>query len=96
MASHVLSSVAGAVIDMQPIRRALLSVNDKTGLLEIAKVLASFNVELLSTGGTAKATAELLSLIGCDVLGFAFIIELKDLGGRKRLPDLPIITLVEY
>jgi len=55
MASHVLSSVAGAVIDMQPIRRALLSVNDKTGLLEIAKVLASFNVELLSTGGTAKA-----------------------------------------
>jgi adenine phosphoribosyltransferase len=52
--------------------------------------------DLIATGGTAKATAELLSRIGCNVLGLAFIIELKDLGGRKRLPDLPIITLVEY
>jgi len=52
--------------------------------------------DLIATGGTAKATAELLSRIGCNVLGFAFIIELQDLGGRKRLPDLPIITLVEY
>ena len=30
--------------------------------------------DLIATGGTAKATAELLSRIGCDVLGFAFII----------------------
>jgi len=52
--------------------------------------------DLIATGGTAKATAELLSRVGCNVLGFAFIIELQDLGGRKRLPDLPIITLVEY
>jgi adenine phosphoribosyltransferase len=52
--------------------------------------------DLIATGGTAKATAELLSRIGCNVLGFAFIIELQDLGGRKRLPNLPIITLVEY
>ena len=52
--------------------------------------------DLIATGGTAKATAELLSCVGCNVLGFAFIIELQDLGGRKRLPDLPIITLVEY
>ncbi len=52
--------------------------------------------DLIATGGTAKATAELLEKIGCDVLGFAFVIELKDLQGRQRLPDLPIITLVEY
>jgi adenine phosphoribosyltransferase len=52
--------------------------------------------DLIATGGTAKATAELLSRIGCNVLGFAFIIELKDLGGRERLPSLPIVTLVEY
>jgi len=52
--------------------------------------------DLIATGGTAKATAELLSRVGCNVLGFAFIIELTDLGGRKGLPDLPIITLVEY
>jgi phosphoribosylaminoimidazolecarboxamide formyltransferase / IMP cyclohydrolase len=53
--AHILSSVAGAVIDLQPVRRALLSVSDKTDLIEIATVLASLNVELLSTGGTAKA-----------------------------------------
>ena len=38
-----------------PIRRALLSVSDKTGLIELARHLAARNVELLSTGGTAKA-----------------------------------------
>lgn len=52
--------------------------------------------DLIATGGTAKATAELLQKIGCEVLGFAFIIELVDLAGRQKLPDLPIITLVQY
>ncbi len=37
------------------IRRALLSVSDKTGLLDLARALAAQGVELLSTGGTAKA-----------------------------------------
>ncbi len=37
------------------IRRALLSVTDKTGLVEFARVLDSFGVELVSTGGTARA-----------------------------------------
>ena len=37
------------------IRRALLSVTDKTGLVDFAKVLAGFGVELISTGGTARA-----------------------------------------
>ncbi len=40
------------------IRRALLSVSDKTGLLELARALAARNVELISTGGTAKALRE--------------------------------------
>ncbi|MDJ0552729.1 MAG: adenine phosphoribosyltransferase, partial [Microcystis sp. M49629_WE12] len=52
--------------------------------------------DLIATGGTAKATADLLEKIGCEVLGFAFIIELIDLGGREKLPDLPIITLIDY
>jgi phosphoribosylaminoimidazolecarboxamide formyltransferase / IMP cyclohydrolase len=38
-----------------PIRRALLSVSDKTGLVDLARSLADKNVELVSTGGTAKA-----------------------------------------
>ena len=41
--------------DVQPVRRALLSVSDKTGLEDFAKSLAAQGVELLSTGGTAKA-----------------------------------------
>lgn len=42
----------------KPIRRALLSVSDKTGIVEFATVLAEKGVELLSTGGTAKLLAE--------------------------------------
>ncbi len=41
--------------DLLPIRRALLSVSDKTGLLPLAHALAAHNVELISTGGTARA-----------------------------------------
>lgn len=52
--------------------------------------------DLLATGGTAKATAKLLQQINCDLVGFGFIIELLDLQGRRQLPDVPIVTLVEY
>ena len=41
--------------DLKSIKRALLSVTDKTGLVEFAGVLAGLGVELVSTGGTAKA-----------------------------------------
>jgi len=41
--------------DLKSIKRALLSVTDKTGVVEFAGVLAGLGVELVSTGGTAKA-----------------------------------------
>jgi len=41
--------------DLVPVRRALLSVSDKSGLVEFARALAAHGVELLSTGGTAAA-----------------------------------------
>ena len=41
--------------DLKVVRRALLSVTDKTGLVEFARALMSMAVELVSTGGTAKA-----------------------------------------
>jgi phosphoribosylaminoimidazolecarboxamide formyltransferase/IMP cyclohydrolase len=44
--------------DRLPLRRALLSVSDKTGLIDLARSLAARNVELLSTGGTARAIRE--------------------------------------
>ena len=40
--------------DLYPVRRALLSVSDKTGLIELGQALAARGVELLSTGGSAK------------------------------------------
>ncbi|MGF7006290.1 bifunctional phosphoribosylaminoimidazolecarboxamide formyltransferase/IMP cyclohydrolase [Aminobacter sp. BE322] len=43
--------------DLVPVRRALLSVSDKTGLIDFARSLANIGVELVSTGGTAKSIA---------------------------------------
>ncbi len=55
-----------------PIRRALLSVSDKTGLIDLGHALAGFGVELLSTGGSAKALrdAGLTVTDVADVTGF--------------------------
>lgn len=44
--------------DLVPVRRALLSVSDKTGLVDFARALAAAGVELVSTGGTSKTIAE--------------------------------------
>ena len=44
--------------DLVPVKRALLSVSDKTGLIDFARALVAAGVELISTGGTAKAIAE--------------------------------------
>jgi phosphoribosylaminoimidazolecarboxamide formyltransferase / IMP cyclohydrolase len=52
---QVTQQSGAASADAKAIRRALLSVTDKTGLVEFARALAAFNVELVSTGGTAKA-----------------------------------------
>jgi len=44
--------------ELHPLRRALLSVSDKTGLVDLARALASRGVELLSTGGSARTLRE--------------------------------------
>src|SRR6201993_988019 len=45
-------------VSTRRITRALLSVSDKSGLVEFARALASHGIELVSTGGTAKALAD--------------------------------------
>lgn len=67
----------------QPIRRALLSVSDKTGLVDLGKALAARGVELLSTGGTAKA----LRGAGLEVRDVA------DLTGFPEMMDGRVKTL---
>ncbi|AOX03539.1 adenine phosphoribosyltransferase [Moorena producens PAL-8-15-08-1] len=52
--------------------------------------------DLIATGGTAAATVKLVEQAGGQVVGLGFIIELQALGGRQQLPDVPLITLVDY
>lgn len=52
--------------------------------------------DLLATGGTIKATIELVEKLGGIVVGCAFLIELKDLNGREKIKDYEILTLMEY
>ena len=52
--------------------------------------------DLLATGGTAEATVKLVEELGGVVAGLAFLVELTDLGGRDRIRDYPITTVIEY
>ncbi|MGC1496146.1 MAG: bifunctional phosphoribosylaminoimidazolecarboxamide formyltransferase/IMP cyclohydrolase [Sulfitobacter sp.] len=69
--------------DLHPVKRALLSVSDKTGLVDLGKALAAHGVELLSTGGTAKALRE----AGLDVRDVA------DVTGYPEMMDGRVKTL---
>lgn len=52
--------------------------------------------DLLATGGTALAAAKLVEMIGGEVAGFGFLIELAGLAGRSRLAAYPIDVVIEY
>ena len=69
--------------DIVPIRRALLSVSDKTGLVELGRALAGKGVELVSTGGTAKALRE----------GGLAVRDISDLTGFPEMMDGRVKTL---
>lgn len=56
--AHILNAVAGSQQDVIPISRALISVSDKAGIVDFCKFLSAKNVQLLSTGGTAKKLRE--------------------------------------
>ncbi|MDX1536807.1 bifunctional phosphoribosylaminoimidazolecarboxamide formyltransferase/IMP cyclohydrolase [Arsukibacterium sp.] len=68
---------------LRPIRRALLSVSDKTGIVEFARALAEQHVDILSTGGTAKLLAE----HGIQVT------EVSDYTGHPEIMDGRVKTL---
>ncbi len=52
--------------------------------------------DVLATGGTAAATGKLVERLGGRVEGYAFLVELGFLGGRKRLPTDNVFGLIQY
>ena len=68
---------------MKTITRAVISVTDKSGVVEFAQFLAAYNVEILSTGGTAKALRE----------GGVKVMEVSDFTGFPEMLDGRVKTL---
>ena len=68
-------------LQLRTIRRALISVSDKTGIVDFARELAEFNVDIISTGGTAKALRDAGITVRdiSDVTGFP-----EMMGGRVK------------
>lgn len=66
---------------LQPIRRALISVSDKSGLIELATALVGHGIELISTGGTARALHE----AGISVIDVADVTQFPEMmDGRVK------------
>src|ERR1041385_9040235 len=68
---------------LRKIERALVSVSDKTGIVDFARALTEFNVQIISTGGTAKALRE---------AGIA-VTDISDLTGFPEMMDGRVKTL---
>ncbi len=73
--------------------KAVLEIQ-KTALNEGERVVICD--DLLATGGTANAAAKLVEKMKGKVTGFAFIIELTELGGIKKISKYKTVSLVQY
>lgn len=52
--------------------------------------------DVLATGGTAQATGRLIETLGGDIVGYGFLLELADLGGRARFDGERVESLTRY
>lgn len=52
--------------------------------------------DLIATGGTVKAVADLVKNLKGKIVGIAFLIELSELAGRKQLKGYPVYSLIKY
>jgi phosphoribosylaminoimidazolecarboxamide formyltransferase / IMP cyclohydrolase len=72
-----------SIVDMKTIHRALISVSDKTGIIEFASALRRFDIEIISTGGTAQSLRD----AGIDVQ------DVSDITGFPEMMDGRVKTL---
>ena len=76
---------------------AFVTINDSSTSPSCAGKRVLVVDDLLATGGTAAAAGELVTVAGGSLCGFAFVIELAGLHGRRKLPDgVPVDSLVVY
>ncbi len=75
-------------VDEMEMHRDAVSPGDKVLLVD----------DLIATGGTAEAAVKLLKELGADVIAACFVIDLPDLGGRKKIEShgVPVRTLIEF
>lgn len=75
-------------IDEMEMHRDAITPNQKVILVD----------DLIATGGTAEGAVKLLQQMGADVVAACFVIDLPDLGGRKKIEGLGVTvrTLVEF
>lgn len=52
--------------------------------------------DLLATGGTVRAAADLVKQLGGKIVGIAFLIELVDLKGKEKLKEFPVYSLIKF
>jgi len=83
LGSGTAEGITQMAADLAPVRRALISVSDKTGLIEHAKALADMGVALISTGGTRKAIAD---------AGIA-VVDVSEVTGFPEMMDGRVKTL---
>jgi len=73
-------------IDQLEMHADSLTIHDRVVIID----------DVLATGGTAKATAQLVEMAGARVAGLGFLGELPALGGRDKLSGYNIITLMSF
>jgi len=73
-------------VDRLEIHRDALSEGHKVVIVD----------DLLATGGTVRATVDLVQQLGAEVVACLFVVELLALGGRQRMSEVPVHSLITY
>ena len=93
---HVAESLPDVPDDHLGVPDAVFSVISELAAYDHFRQRVVLIDDLLATGGTMLATANLLRKVGAEVAGMGFLIELAFLNGRQKLAGYPVFSLAEY